>query len=447
MISKNFYYQLITRILGIVVTAIVMAFFFLKEYNALGIVAAIALIIQTSLLIQFTNNTNRKIAHFFNSIKNEDFTLRFPENLDIKSLRELNSSLNMLNSMIQKVYLKNEAQEKYYQEIIKQANIGILTLNKKGHILFVNPMMENLLNYKPLNHINQLAQVSEELHRFFSNIEPFENKLFQFSNEREKVQLSIKSTSVMLNKEELLLVVAQDIHKELDKNETDSWIRLIKVLTHEIMNTITPITSISASISKFFKVGDSIKPINELTENQIKSTSKGLDVIKEQGENLMDFVQSYRTFLSVPNPDKEPISALKLLDNARLLLENSNTNITIKTIVKPFDLEIFADEKLINQVLINLIKNAFQALENRDTGGVITLLAGINENHTKYIQVIDNGSGISEEVMSEIFIPFFTTKNKGSGIGLSLSKHIMRLHGGSIIVVSNDIETKFTLLF
>lgn len=447
MISKNFYYQLIIRVLGIVLSAIAMAFLFMNNQKAIGVIVLIILIIQTTLLIQYVNQTNRKIAYFFNSIKNEDFTLRFPETTNVKSLRELNSSLNMLNGMIQKVHLKNEAQEKYYQEIIKQANIGILTLNKKGHILFVNPMMETLLNYKPLNHINQLAQVSDALHEFFTKIQPFENKLFEFSNEREKVQLSIKSTSVVLNNQELLLVVAQDIHKELDKKETDSWIRLIKVLTHEIMNTITPITSISASILKFFKVGDSTKPLSELTENQIKSTSKGLDVIKEQGENLMDFVQSYRTFLNVPNPDKEPVSALKLLDNARLLLENSNKAVSIETMIEPFDLEVFADEKLINQVLINLIKNAFQALENRASGGVIKLIAGVNQNNTKFIQVQDNGSGISDEVLSEIFIPFFTTKNTGSGIGLSLSKHIMRLHGGSIVVTSNEGETKFTLLF
>lgn len=444
MISKNFYSQLIIRVIGIVLSSLGMAFLFMNSYKAIAIIIFLILIIQTVMLILYVNNTNRKIAYFFNSIKNEDFTLRFSETTNIKSLREVNSSMNMLNNMIQKVYLKNEAQEKYYQEIIKQANIGILTMNKKGHILFANPMMESLLNYKPLNHINQLTQVSTELHALFSEIKPFENKLFEFANEREKVQLSIKSTSIILNNEELLLVVAQDIHKELDKKETDSWIRLIKVLTHEIMNTITPITSISASILKFFKPGDVTIPLNELTENQMQSTVKGLDVIKEQGENLMDFVQSYRTFLNVPNPDKEPVSALKILDNAKLLLANPNT--TIETVVEPTDLKLFIDEKLINQTLINLIKNAIQALDNHPSGN-IKLVAGIGNDNSKYIQVHDNGPGISEEVMNEIFVPFFTTKQTGSGIGLSLSKHIMRLHGGSINVVSEKGSTTFTLLF
>ncbi|WP_291868006.1 ATP-binding protein [Maribacter sp.] len=446
MISKNFYSQLIIRIIGIVLSSIGMAFLFINSRKAIAVVIFLILIIQTVLLILYVNNTNRKIAYFFNSIKNEDFTLRFSETTNIKSLREVNSSMNMLNNMIQKVYLKNEAQEKYYQEIIKQANIGILTMNKKGHILFANPMMESLLNYKPLNHINQLLQINTELHTLFSEIKPFENKLFQFANEREKVQLSIKSTSIILNNEELLLVVAQDIHKELDKKETDSWIRLIKVLTHEIMNTITPITSISASILKFFKAGDTTIPLSDLTEKQVQSTAKGLDVIKEQGENLMNFVQSYRTFLNVPNPDKEPVSALKILDNARLLLTSPNNNITIKTIVEPTDLKLFIDEKMINQTLINLIKNAIQALENNPSGN-IKLIAGIDPNNRKYIQVRDNGSGISEEVLNEIFVPFFTTKKTGSGIGLSLSKHIMRLHGGSINVVSKKGNTVFTLLF
>lgn len=446
MLSKNLYYQLIVRVIGITICAIAMTFMFTRNHPIIGFLFLIINIVQTTVLIRYLNHTNRKIAYFFNSIKNEDFTLRFPETTNVKSLKELNTSLNMLNSMIQKVYLKNEVQEKYYQEIIKQANIGILTLNKKGHILFANPMMESLLNYKPLNHINQLTQVSTELHTLFSEIKPFENKLLEFSNEREKVQLSIKSTPISLNNEELLLIVAQDIHKELDKKETDSWIRLIRVLTHEIMNTITPITSISASILKFFKVGDSTKYLNELTENQIKSTSKGLDVIKEQGENLMDFVQSYRTFLNVPNPDKQLVSAKKLLDNARLLLTDSNNNINIKTIIEPLDLELFIDEKLVNQTLINLIKNAIQALENIPSGN-IKLIAGINPDNIKYIQVCNTGPEISKDVMNEIFVPFFTTKKTGSGIGLSLSKHIMRLHGGSINVISNKKSTTFTLLF
>ncbi len=445
MISKNLYYKLISKILGITISAIAMALFYAHDKIVFALSLLLFLGFQTWSLIKYLNQTNEKIAYFFKSIKNEDFTLRFPEHGNVKTLNELHASLNMLNGIMQNVHLKNEAQEKYYQEIIKQANIGILTLNAKGHILFANPMMEKLLNYKPLNHINQLTQVNTELHELFVKIQPFETKLFQFSNEREKIQLSIKSTAIVLDKEELLLVVAQDIHKELDKKETDSWIRLIRVLTHEIMNTITPITSISESILKFFKLGDSTRQIEELTEGQVKSTVKGLDVIKEQGENLMDFVQSYRTFLSVPTPDKEPVSVQHLFKKVTSLLDITNVKINFEITIDPNDLELFVDEKLINQVLINLVKNAFQSIENQELGNV-KLTAGITNNNEKFIQVRDNGPGIPPEILNEIFVPFFTTKNEGTGIGLSLSKHIMRLHGGTINVISGE-ETVFTLIF
>ncbi|MGB5498275.1 MAG: ATP-binding protein [Maribacter sp.] len=447
MVSRNIYLQLILRIVLITVTALVMAFlFFETEYLATAIFL-ILLVFQTVYAIKYINQTNRKIAYFFDAIKNEDFTLRFPEKLSVKSLEELNHSLNMLNSMIQEVHIKKQAQEQYYQEILRQADMGIFTINPKGHILYANPTVQNLLNYYPLNHIKQLSQVDQDLYQLFERIEPFKNTVFELSNEREKKFLSIKCTSLNIENDRLLLVIVHDIHKELDEKETDSWVKLIRVLTHEIMNTITPITSISESILKYFRKGDSFIPINEFTDHEIKNTVKGLEVIKHQGKDLMSFVQSYRTFLSIPDPDKELISANKLLDKIRLLLnsDEDRSNLKIETTVDPLDLELFIDEKQITQVLLNLGKNAKQSLGNQENS-ILKFNAGINKKGEKIIQVWDNGPGISPELLDEIFVPFFTTKNTGTGIGLSLSKQIMRLHGGSIQVISRE-NTAFTLTF
>ena len=250
MVSRSIYWQLVLRIILLSITAVGMAFIYFKDNYILSAFLLFALIVQTYLLTQYINQTNRKIAYFFEAIKNEDFTLRFPEKLTVKSLEELNHSLNMLNEMIQGIHIKKQAQEQYYLEIIKQADIGIFTFNAKGHILFANPKIEELFNYKPLNHIKQLAQIDDKLYTLFSDLKPFERKLIQLSNEREKKQIALKSTATTLNGQELILVVAQDIHQELDEKETDSWVRLIRVLTHEIMNSITPITSISESVSK-----------------------------------------------------------------------------------------------------------------------------------------------------------------------------------------------------
>lgn len=405
------------------------------------------LVAQIVSLINYVNQTNRKIAYFFDAIKNEDFTLRFPEKLSVKSLEELNHSLNMLNSMIQDIHLKKQAQEQYYQEILRQADIGIFTINQKGHILYANPTVQNLFNYRPLNHVKQLNQVDKKLYELFKDLEPFDNIIFQLGNERGKRALSLKCTPITIEEQLLLLVVVHDIHKELDEKETDSWVKLIRVLTHEIMNTITPITSISESILKYFKKGNQLSSPNDFTPDQIKNTAKGLEVIKSQGNDLMSFVQSYRTFLSVPEPDKELIAATELLEKIKLLVEEQKPNkvMSIAVLVHPEDLEIFADEKQITQVLLNLGKNAQQSLQYSDEGK-IQFRAGINELGKKYIQVIDDGPGITPELIDEIFVPFFTTKNTGTGIGLSLSKQIMRLHGGSISVTSNE-NTVFTLTF
>ncbi|WP_109301837.1 PAS domain-containing sensor histidine kinase [Aquimarina sp. AU474] len=449
MISRNFYVQLVIRVISIAINSLLIAFTLFKEYYAWFVILMFIFLSQTLLLIKYLNQNNRKIAFFFHSIKNEDFTLSFPERDNAKSFNELNHSLNSFNSMMQKVFLKNQAQEKYYQEILNQAEIGILTFNAKGHILFANPKVEKLLNYTPLNHIKQLAQVDKKLFEMFSNLTSFERKLFQLTNERETIQLVIKSNEIVLNQEVLNLITIQDIDSELDKKETDSWMKLIRVLTHEIMNTVTPITSISESILNYYINEKGTIPLEELDESKIRLTAKGLEVIKEQGKDLMSFVQSYRSFLSVPNPDKEIINVKKLLEKIKVLInpETDIPKISIHYINSEEEIEIFADEKLITQVLINLSKNAIQALNGVEDGKVM-LTSGTTDKGKKYISVSDNGPGISPEIMSQIFVPFYTTKNDGTGIGLSLSKQIMHLHGGSLTAHSTPYEeTSFSLFF
>ncbi len=447
MVSRHIYLQLILRIIFISLAGLAVGYFFFREQYIMASLSLLFQIILTSTLIHYVNQTNRKIAYFFDAIKNEDFTLRFPEKLSVKSLEELNHSLNMLNQMIQDIHLKKQAQEQYYQEIIKQADIGILTINEKGHILFANRTIEKLFDYTPLNHIKQLSQVDQKLYELFEELKPFERKLVQLSNEREKKQLALKSTSITFENKELLLVVVQDIHKELDEKETDSWVKLIRVLTHEIMNTITPITSISESILKYYKTDRGLMSLEDFNEDHIQNTVKGLEVIKGQGGDLMEFVQSYRSFLSLPKPDKTLVKAKGLLEKVKVLMnqENDNGKIDFEIVSNPENLELYIDEKQISQILINLSKNALQSLKDEENRK-IKIVAGLTNQDKKYVQVIDNGPGIPPELIDEIFVPFFTTKDTGTGIGLSLSKQIMHLHGGNIQVSSND-HTVFTLSF
>ena len=449
MVSRNFYIQLILRIILIILTSLAIGFAFFSENYLLAAVALILLTMQAIMVVNYLNRINRKLAYFFDAIRNEDFTLRFPEKDLIKSFKNLNHSLNRVNELIQEVYLKKQAQEQYYQEILKQATIGILTLNKRGHILFANPKMEQLLNHSPLNHVRQLEQIDADLYKLFSSLKPFESKLIQLTNERERTQLTIKSSSITEDNEELLLVVAQDIYRELEEKETDSWVRLIRVLTHEIMNTITPITSISGSILGYFKTPRGMVPVESFSKSHIENTVKGLEVIQDQGTGLMEFVQSYRTLLSVPAPDKSLIKAADLISKVEVLMRHEmvKRKVQFKTEWEPEDLELYLDEKQITQVLINLSKNALQALEG-SPDPVIALSAGVGRNELKYIEISDNGSGIPEDLIDEIFVPFFTTKSEGTGIGLSLSKQVVQMHGGSLKVHSQEARgTIFTLEF
>lgn len=449
MDNRNFYLELIVKIVVIIASAFGFAFYFLDKNYMFSIIFLIIIIVTTFLLIQFFNQTNLKITRFFESVKNEDFSLRFNGPTNLKSVQKLNQNLNMLNEMVQEMLLKSQLKEKYYQEIIKQVNVGIMTYNKKGHILFANPKIEELLNYKPLNNIKQLLQVDEELYKLFKTPASFNRKLIQLTNEREKKQIAIKSTNIILNQEELFLIVAQDINKELDRQEVDSWTRLIKVLTHEIMNTITPITSISQSILKYYKTENNLSEIEPLNDIKAQNTIKGLKIIEEQSISLMEFVQSYRSFFSLSNPNKILIPVQQLLKKAIVLMNQKNNTISILTDsdLPSSDFQIFADENQISQILINLIKNAIESLQNSENG-IIRLKTGLTKDKAPFIEVSDNGPGILPEIMNEVFVPFFTTKKSGTGIGLSLSRHIMHLHGGHLKVNSIPNEkTSFILLF
>jgi signal transduction histidine kinase len=263
------------------------------------------------------------------------------------------------------------------------------------------------------------------------------------------VQLSLKSTSFKAKDNELILLSIQDIRNELDEKELDSWMKLIRVLMHEIMNSIAPITSLSESLCQFYTIGGRQALPEEITEATIQSTLRGLSVIKEQGNGLMLFVESYRKLTRLPKPDRKIFKVEELVTRIQVLytsLENSD-RVKLTISITPRNMELYADENLISQVLINLTKNALQANE-ANPDGKIQIVAGFNADERPQIRVVDNGPGIPDEILEQVFVPFFTTRENGSGIGLSLSRQIMRLHGGSLQVRSiPEKETVFSMIF
>jgi nitrogen fixation/metabolism regulation signal transduction histidine kinase len=403
----------------------------------------------TANLISYLNSTNRKIRFFFDSVRNDDSNLAFPTETGNASLNELYNSMNKVNKQIQQLKIENRQQEQYFGTLLEHLATGIITYNDKGFILHANSAAKKLLSMDVLTHLQQIERKDSKLFETINSIKPFERKLIAISAEGTEIQLSLKATSFRTHSDELVILSIQDIKNELDEKEIDSWMKLIRVLMHEIMNSITPITSLSESLSNIFSSeGKPISP-GHVNAKTIATTLQGLNVIKEQGNGLMSFVESYRKLTRVPEPVKKLFKVSELMRRVQVLynsLEMSGSSDLSISLANP-ELEIFADQNLISQVLINLLKNALEANENKADTKITIVVSDCLNNHPE-ICVIDNGSGITAENLDEIFVPFFTTRQNGSGIGLSISRQIMKVHGGNLKVKSvPGKETVFCLSF
>ncbi len=450
MISKNLYFAIILRVLLIVILSSMTGYFiFINQSLRLSIILFLSIVFLTLNLISYLNTTNKKIRFFFDSVKNDDSNLSFPVDTKDRTSRELYESMNRVNHQIQQLKIENRQQEQYFRILLEHLATGIITYNNKGFILHANSSAKRLLSADVLTHLQQIERIDEKLFQTINSIKPSERRLIAFATEQGEIQLSLKATSFKTKDDELVILSIQDIKNELDEKELESWMKLIRVLMHEIMNSITPITSLSESLLHIYSTGGHPVLPEQMNTKTIATTLQGLNVIKDQGKGLMSFVESYRKLTRVPEPDKKLFKVADLISRVQILynsLEKSE-RIKLSFSLKDPDLEIFADQNLISQVLINLVKNALEANENNPHGEIL-IEAGLNNSKQPDICVIDNGPGISEENLDEIFVPFFTTRQNGSGIGLSISKQIMRVHGGNLNVKSQpNKETVFCLSF
>ena len=450
MISRSLNINIIIRVLLIVTFSAFLGYLIANDKSLRFILVCLILIVfMTISLVSFLNRTNRKIRFFFDSVRNDDTSLFFPFEDKDDSVREIYRSMNRVNQQIQQLKIENRNQEQFFQILLEHIATGIITYNREGFIQHANSAAKRLLSIDVLTHLQQIERIDKKLFQVLNTIKPFERRLIAFNAEQSDIQLSLKATSFKANETEMIILSLQDIKNELDEKEVESWMKLIRVLMHEIMNSITPITSLSESLSNIYSNKDEpVKP-KQVTNKTIATTLKGLNVIKEQGKGLMSFVESYRKLTRVPEPEKKLFRVADLMSRVQILYSSldKSDRIDLSYSLKEPDLEIYADQNLISQVLINLVKNALEANENNDEGKIM-IIAGIDKNNHPEICVIDNGPGITERNLNEIFVPFFTTRQSGSGIGLSISKQIMRVHGGNLKVRSvPNKETIFCLSF
>lgn len=450
MFSKNLYFNILIRVLLIAAFSVLLGYFIIIDNSLRFTIICILIIVTLTInLVSYLNSTNKKIRFFFDSVRNDDSNLSFPVETRNPAMKELYHSLNRVNQQIQHLKIENREQEQYFRTLLEHLAAGIITFNEKGFILHSNSAAKKLLSMDVLTHLQQIEGKDRKLYDTIKDIKPFERKLIGFSSESGEIQLSLKATAIKTHENELIILSIQDIKNELDEKEIESWMKLIRVLMHEIMNSITPITSLSETLSNIYtKGGTPILP-SEVDGKTIAVTLQGLNVIKDQGKGLMSFVESYRKLTRVPEPEKKKFKVSELIDRVKVLYDSLEKNNKIRfsvSVMNP-DLEFFADQNLISQVLINLLKNAVEANENNDEAKI---LIAVNESFNWHheICIIDNGPGIPAENLDEIFVPFFTTRENGSGIGLSISKQIMRVHGGNLKVRSvPGKETAFCLSF
>lgn len=449
MISRKLYIAIIIYVGLIVIFSILLGYFVTGDKPVRYSVLCISLIILVAAgLVSFLNRTNRNMKLFFESVRNEDSSLTFTTSVSGAGLKELHHSMNLVNKQIQQLRLQNRKQEQYFEKILEQLATGIITYDRKGFIHHANSAATTLLSVESLTHLRQFDRIDAKLFTVIKSLRPFERRLVGINTGTGERQLSLKTTSFGSDENELTILSLQDIKHELDEKEVESWMKLIRVLMHEIMNSITPITSLSDSLSSLFKSGEEPVAPEAIDEKKIASTLQGLRVISEQGKGLMSFVDSYRKLTRIPRPDFKSLKIRDLFSRVKILSDSLENPGHAKILFENGDdHEILADENLVSLVLINLIKNALEANVSNDNP-TIRITSGRDKDNKPEICVRDNGPGIIEENLDKIFIPFFTTRPNGSGIGLSLSRQIMGAHGGSLKVHSiPGMETVFCMTF
>ncbi|OFX86034.1 MAG: hypothetical protein A2W99_16490 [Bacteroidetes bacterium GWF2_33_16] len=401
--------------------------------------------IQTWNLINYILKRRDDLKRMLEYIKENNPTMYFSQSRTYP-FNELGYFLNEVGDIVREVRIEKENQFRYTQYIVENIRIGLFSFDQNGKIEIINTAAKSLLAIPEIKSVDLLEKVLPGLPDTLKKMNPADQKVIVFKTNGKIQHLAFRLSFFKIGEKEIKVVSFQDIKNELDEKEMESWQKLIRVLTHEIINSITPVTTLTGTIKGFFKSN------NNISENTIQQTVTGLELIEERGKALIDFVNKFRSLTKLPTPKFEEVKVAELVRGIEILKrdELAEKNIQLRISLDDETRVIVCDRSLIEHVLINLLNNAADAVctNTELKGKSITIKSIINNDQRPIICVIDNGSGIPENLQEEIFIPFFTTKEQGSGIGLSLARQIMRLHEGTISVNSKPgVETVFSLVF
>ncbi|MFZ6010101.1 MAG: sensor histidine kinase [Bacteroidota bacterium] len=412
-----------------------------------AILTLVIIILQLIEIFRFVSQTNRKLTRFLESVKYSDFISGFTSDNKLgKSFKDLNIAFNEVLEAFRKARSEKEEHWQYLNTVVQQVRTGILSYDIDGHVQLINANAKKFMGITSIKNIKELIQLNPKLYHAVNSVESGKSELYKGSNE---LYLTIQATELRIRGIDVKLVTLQNIQPELQKQELEAWQNLTRVLRHEIMNSITPISSLTSTLREILDHDMEKKNGHfELKEEGADDLREGLSTIENRSKGLIKFIDAYREYTSLPKPNMATVRLKDLIEKVAQLMktELKKTRISFHYECSSEYLTIQADIEMIEQVLINLLKNAIEAL-NEVQNPKLELTGRYDENAIK-IEVTDNGPGIIKEALEHIFVPFYTTKRTGSGIGLSLSRQIMQMHNGSITVESEpDVKTVFTLKF
>lgn len=392
---------------------------------------------QVKSLVDYLDRSNENIASFLDSIRFDDLSYSFKTKSDDPIVQRLHRELNEAMQKLRSARREKDSEFLFFKNIVMHVGIGLIIFREDGKIEIFNSAVRRLLKVNGAENIDDLKEVSEPLVQVFRKLKTGGRELFRLKIGDDIIQLSVYAIELTLRGENVKLISLQNIQSELEEKEMEAWQNLVRVLTHEIMNSVTPISSLAGIVEAELQQHMATQQNGPLTQEQLQDIHLSLQTISKRSDGLIHFVKEFRSLTSIPKPKLATISVKTLLEELCMLhrKELMEKNIRLEISVYPEDLTISADKNMIEQVIINLLKNAIQSFEDQENRQ-ITLNACLTDKSRPVIAIRDNGTGIDPEALDKIFIPFFTTKKTGSGIGLSLSRQIMRQHQGTLTVKS-----------
>ncbi len=439
---------LLGRVVLLSLTLFILSYSIIDEWGVFITSLFIILVIaQLIFLINYAESSFKKVRQFLDNIKQNNYATVYPVKFDGSETDDLHIEFNAILAKLKEDQAEKEANYQYFRSVFQHLSIGLITFEEDGQIQILNTAAKRMLNIDQLNNIQEIEKVNKELHHAIHNLRTGGSELIKIAHPDGIMQLSVYVIELVMRGVKFKLVSLQNIQSELEEKEMEAWQNLVRVLTHEIMNSIAPISSLASTIR-----GDMQGHLDkggEIPASEMADYLMGINTIEKRSEGLINFVSDFRSLAHIPVPKFSAIKIKSLFAQLEVLFHHQmeQFHIECQKEIDPQDLLLFADATLIEQVLINIIQNAIHAVEEQETKK-ISLRAFIDEAGKIIIEIADTGKGIEEEALNKIFIPFFTTKKKGSGIGLSLSKQIMRRHKGNIQVRSKIGEgTTFKLIF